>query len=349
MTDQEYMALAVVEARKGQGQTWTNPLVGAVLVKDHQILARGYHHGFGQPHAEIDTLNHLTDDHQAKGATMYVTLEPCSHYGKTPPCARKLVAVGVARVVIGQKDPNPLVAGKGIAILQAAGIAVTVLHQENGLNAAYNFFYRHRRPLVTVKMAVSADGKLNAKTGQRTYLTGPAAQRDSQQLRATQQAILVGERTLMTDQPQLTVRDVVVAVPPYRVVVVNAADHLDLDNRFFHQPGPILLLSRQPTHRQWPATVTVRVKKTWTPAEIVQALAERGVQSLLVEGGSQLHAAFIAAGMVDRVVTYIAPTLLGGQGLPMVAGAARQTPLPLKLMDVRVLAPDLRLTFRRDS
>ena len=343
------MALATVQARKGQGQTWTNPLVGAVLVKDHQILAAGYHHGFGQPHAEIDTLNQLADERQAKGATMYVTLEPCSHYGKTPPCARKLVAVGVARVVIGQKDPNPLVAGKGIAILREAGITVTVLHQENGLNAAYNFFYRHQRPLVTLKMAVSADGKLNAKTGQRTYLTGPAAQQDSQRLRATQQAVLVGERTLTVDQPRLTVRDASVAVPPYRVVVVNAADDLDLDNRFFHQPGPILLLSRQPTHRQWPATVTVLVKAAWTPAEIVEELAHRGVQSLLVEGGSHLHAAFVAAGVVDRVVTYIAPTLLGGQGLPMVAGAARQTPLPLKLRDTQVLDSDVRLTFGRED
>ncbi|GEO69670.1 bifunctional diaminohydroxyphosphoribosylaminopyrimidine deaminase/5-amino-6-(5-phosphoribosylamino)uracil reductase RibD [Levilactobacillus acidifarinae] len=346
MTDQDYLDLAVAQARRGTGQTWTNPLVGAVLVKDGQILAKGYHHRFGQDHAEVNALKQLADERQARGTTLYVTLEPCSHYGKTPPCARKLVTVGVTRVVIGQRDPNPLVSGKGIAILRAAGIAVTVLETTKALNPAYNFFYHHHRPLVTLKMAVSVDGKLNATTGQRTELTGPEANHDSQRLRATQQAILIGERTLTVDQPALTVRETTVAVPPRRVVVVNAADKLDRDNRLFQTPEPVWLLSRQPSHQPWPASVTVVAGRPWTPDQIVQYLAEQGLQSLLVEGGSHLHAQFVAAGVVDRVVTYVAPLLLGGQALPAVLGPASQR-LTLSLTGVQPLGADVRLTFRR--
>ncbi|RXI78103.1 bifunctional diaminohydroxyphosphoribosylaminopyrimidine deaminase/5-amino-6-(5-phosphoribosylamino)uracil reductase RibD [Levilactobacillus suantsaii] len=342
------MTLAVAQARHGSNQTWTNPIVGAVLVKHNQILAQGYHHRFGQAHAEIDTLNQLDDVAQAQGATMYVTLEPCSHYGKTPPCARKLVAVGIARVVIGQRDPNPLVAGKGIAILEAAGIAVTVLDQTEGLNPTYNFYYHHHRPFVTLKMAVSADGKLNAATAQRTRLTGELAGHDSQALRACQQAILIGERTLTIDQPALTVRDQKLAVAPRRVVVVNAADQLDLTNRFFQDTTPVWLLSRQPSHRTWPDFVTVTAGQAWTPEQIVAFLADQGIQALLVEGGSHLHAEFVAAGLVDQVVTYVAPTLLGGQALPAVSGAGGKQ-LPLRLTDTQVLGPDVRLTFRRVS
>lgn len=346
MTDQEYLALAADQARQGAGQTWTNPLVGAVLVKDGRILARGYHHRFGQDHAEVNTLKQLNDVRQARGATMYVTLEPCSHYGKTPPCARKLVAVGIRRVVIGQRDPNPLVSGKGIAILRAAGIDVTVLATTTDLNPAYNFFYHHHRPLVTLKMAISADGKLNAATGTRTWLTGAEANHDSQRLRAIQQAILVGERTLTIDQPALTVRETAVAVPPRRVVVVNSADQIDRHNRLFRTSEPVWLLSRQPSHRSWPANVTVVAGRPWTPAQIVHYLAQQGLQSLLVEGGSYLHAQFVAAGLVDRLITYVAPVVLGGQALPAVQGAASQA-LPLTLTQVQSLGTDVRLTFRR--
>ncbi|WP_225354068.1 bifunctional diaminohydroxyphosphoribosylaminopyrimidine deaminase/5-amino-6-(5-phosphoribosylamino)uracil reductase RibD [Lacticaseibacillus saniviri] len=162
ITDSEYMALAVQAAQKGNGHTWTNPMVGAVIVKQQHVLAVGYHHRFGEAHAEIDALNQLASSADARGATMYVTLEPCSHFGKTPPCAKRLVSVGLRRVVIGQIDPNPLVAGKGIAILRTAGIAVEILATTQGLNPAYNFFYQHQRPQVTLKYAMSLDGKINA-------------------------------------------------------------------------------------------------------------------------------------------------------------------------------------------
>ncbi|NVY96112.1 bifunctional diaminohydroxyphosphoribosylaminopyrimidine deaminase/5-amino-6-(5-phosphoribosylamino)uracil reductase RibD [Lactobacillus sp. DCY120] len=341
------MNLAWQQARQGQGQTWTNPLVGVVIVKSGQILAQGYHHHFGNSHAEIDALSQLTNLDQAQGATMYVTLEPCSHTGKTPPCARKLVAVGLARVVIGQLDPNPLVAGKGLAILQAAGITTRVLDQSGGLNRAYNFFYLHKRPLITLKYAASLDGKINAAGNERTYFTGPETQNDSQKERAQQQAILVGERTLEVDDPQLTVRKLTTDFPPRRLVLVRDVDQISRQARLFQSAAPIWFLSRRPSQRSWSDNVQIFVDPQWNPLRISQFLAEQGIQSLFVEGGSQVQAHFMAAGLVDRIVLYLAPLLLGGSALPIAQGIAAPQALKYQLQTQQVLGDDLKLEYWR--
>ncbi|MCD2256365.1 bifunctional diaminohydroxyphosphoribosylaminopyrimidine deaminase/5-amino-6-(5-phosphoribosylamino)uracil reductase RibD [Lactobacillus sp. CC-MHH1034] len=340
------MQLAWQVARKGAGQTWKNPLVGAVLVKDDQILATGYHHRFGEKHAEVDALNQLSTLTQAHGATMYVTLEPCSHYGKTPPCAHKLVEVGVRRVVIGQRDPNPLVAGKGMEILSAAGIEIDCLGDTGGLNDTYNFFYRQKRPFVTLKYAMTLDGKTNGMKGQRSLLTGKKAYYDSQHLRRQNQAILVGEQTLKIDDPELTIRENVVDFPPLRVVVVNDADQIDHQSRLFATATPILILSRHETKQHWPDFVTVLASHRWEPNEIMKILYLRGVQSLLIEGGSHVQAKFLAAGLVDALVIYVAP-LIFGSGLPAITGLDNVITQGFKLVKRQFLDGDTRFDLRR--
>lgn len=346
--DLESMQLAWQQAQQGSGHTWTNPVVGAVIIKHGRILARGYHHQFGERHAEIDALAHLANVTQARGATMVVTLEPCSHYGKTPPCADRLIAVGIARVVIGQLDPNPVVQGRGVAKLRAAGIPVTVLNQTGGLNAAYNLFYQQHRPLVTLKVAMSLDGKLNGPTRHRTQLTGPAAFQDTQQLRARQQAILIGEHTLRQDNPQLTVRSQHLPVVPWRLVVVDAADTLPESLRLFQTPAPIWLLSKQPTQRGWPPYVHV-VAGDWTPIAVRGWAYQHGVQALLLEGGSRLQADWLAADLIDRFRVYLTPKVLGGTALPVAQGLVGTPLQDFRLTVMRQLGPDVCLAYRREK
>ncbi|MFD1485925.1 bifunctional diaminohydroxyphosphoribosylaminopyrimidine deaminase/5-amino-6-(5-phosphoribosylamino)uracil reductase RibD [Lacticaseibacillus baoqingensis] len=349
ITDLEFMQLAWQQARLGANQTWTNPQVGAVLVQAGQVIAQGYHHRFGQAHAEVDTLAQLANDQQAVGATMYVTLEPCSHYGKTPPCADRLVQAGLARVVIGQHDPNPLVAGKGIAILEKAGIAVTLLDDTGGINRAYNFFYRHQRPYVTLKYAASIDGKLNANAPKRTRLSGHAAFLASQARRAEQQAILVGEHTLVIDDPSLTVRTQALAHPPVRIALVRDADALPAELRLWQDASAsVWLLSNAASTRAWPAHVQVFAAAEWTPQAVCALMAKHGLQSLQVEGGSRIQAEFLVAGLVEQLLVDVAPITLGGDALPVAKGPAAAA-VAWQLAAVERLADDVLLTYRRDE
>lgn len=346
MCESKYFQIAVAAAKQGT-DTWTNPQVGAVIVKEHQVLAVGYHHQFGQRHAEIDALAQLDNVSQAKGATMYVTLEPCSHYGKTPPCAKRLAEVGIAEVVIGQLDPNPIVSGKGVAILKAHGIKVAVLGDSQGLNVAYNFFYQHDRPLVTLKYAMSLDGKINGAEKKRTMLTQADAQQDAQELRSQQQVVLVGEHTLSIDNPRLTVRTSAMVFPPIRAALVHHVDQVDPQSHLFDESAPTWFFSETAATQSLPKNVQVFVRPHWTPADVVQHLANEGIQSLLVEGGSRLQAAFIAAGLVDNVVVYISPMMLGGTGLPAAIGQSLTDHTRFETPTVSVLGSDIRLQTRR--
>ncbi|USS87736.1 bifunctional diaminohydroxyphosphoribosylaminopyrimidine deaminase/5-amino-6-(5-phosphoribosylamino)uracil reductase RibD [Fructilactobacillus hinvesii] len=345
MDERALLHKAQMAARQGIGHTYTNPVVGAVIVQDGQVLATGYHQHFGGAHAEINALLQLPDPALAKGATMVVTLEPCSHYGKTPPCAAKLIEVGIKRVIIGQLDPNPVVAGRGKRMLEAAGIDVTVVNDTGDLNQAYNFFYRDQRPLVTVKVAQTLDGKMNQAGVQRTLITGEAAYRDSQRLRGQQQAILVGERTLVVDNPRLTVREQTLDYPPVRVALVDDADRLPEHLNLLDDQAPTFLLSRHATHKKWPTSVQVLVDEAWMPATVVHRLAQRGIQSLLVEGGSAVQSRFLAAELVDRLIVYTAPTILG-PGLP-VFSEYQGHPLNFTLTQMQPLGKDWRIDLRR--
>ena len=340
------MQIAFAEAAKGES-TWTNPKVGALIVKDGQILAKGHHEKFGGPHAEINTLSHLKNISDAKGADMYVTLEPCSHFGKTPPCVQKLVEVGISRVFIGEVDPNPIVSGRGIKYLKDHGIEVTDMDCQSEINEAYNFYYQKKRPLVTLKYAMTMDGKINQKNGQRSIITGQTAYQDAQKLRSENQAILIGEHTLKVDDPQLTVRIKKMDFPPIRVVVVDSADEISTDMKIFQDTSSeIYLLSKQAATKQFPDQVHVEVGD-WTPKEIVKFLAEKNIESLLVEGGSHLQADFVAAKLLDKVVVYLAPKIFGGNALPAIATDSQAQAIALTETELTQLGSDLKVELRR--
>ncbi|WP_294602150.1 bifunctional diaminohydroxyphosphoribosylaminopyrimidine deaminase/5-amino-6-(5-phosphoribosylamino)uracil reductase RibD [uncultured Lactobacillus sp.] len=347
MQDKDYMQMAVQEALKAQGMTWTNPLVGAVLVKNGQVLATGYHHQFGKEHAEVNTLSHLADPQQAQGATLYVTLEPCSHYGKQPPCCKKVAEAGIKKVVIGQIDPHQIVAGKGIKYLESHGVQTEIIGGTESLNVAYNFFYHKKRPFVTLKYAMSVDGKINAAGKTRTILTGDAAQVDVQKLRLQNQAILIGANTLRIDNPLLTVRIKNLPHPPIRIVLTKDANQLDFNSRMFKTQGEIWLLSRTELTQKVAENVRCFTAAKWTPSKIVQFLAEHEIQSLLVEGGSNVQSQFVAANLADEIVTYIAPLVLGGTALPAVFGQPAAAKSEYQLLDVKKFNQDIRIRVSR--
>lgn len=340
------MNIAFDEARKGKS-TWTNPQVGAVIVKNGKILAQGHHEKFGGPHAEINTLNKLSSIDDALDADMYVTLEPCSHFGKTPPCVQRLVEVGIKRVYIGMQDPNPVVSGNGIKYLLDHGIAVKNLHEDGGINQAYIFYYQHQRPLITLKYAMTIDGKINQFEQKRSMITGKEAYQDSQKLRSDNQAILIGEHTLTIDNPKLTVRTEQMDFPPIRVVVVRDIDNLDSNLQIFkNSDSKVYFLTEKNTGRDLPGNITVKVGQ-WDVKAIVEFLSKENIESLLVEGGSFLQAACIKEKLIDNLVVYIAPKIFGGNSLPAVRADFESSEIDFEKPAITQLGPDIKLELRR--
>jgi len=339
------MKLAFEEAKKGK-DTWTNPQVGAVIVKDNQVLGQGHHATFGHEHAEINAFKSLKDIDDAKNATLYVTLEPCSHFGKTPPCVQKIVQLGVKKVVIGQIDPNPLVSGKGVKYLRDNGVVVEEQLISSELNRSYNYFYKYNQPLVTVKYAMTLDGKINKNKNQRSIISNQAAFEDSQQLRSQQQVILIGENTLKVDNPALTVRDKKMSFPPIRAVVVRDINQISLDLKIFQTDEPIWFFSETKNLRTLPENVKVIVGE-WTPDNILNYLTTQKIQAVLVEGGSFLQAKFLSAGLVEKLVVYLANKIYGS-GLPAVWGADFDS-IDFVEPTVEKLADNLKITtWRKD-
>lgn len=311
------MDLAIQEAIKGRYQTWQNPMVGAVIVKNRQILATGYHQHFGDSHAERDAISKLTFE-QLSNSTLYVTLEPCSHYGKQPPCADLIIKSQIKRVVIAQVDPHSLVTGKGIQKLKDAGIEVVTGIRTNAaqaLNYFYTFFYQHHRPWITLKQAISLDHKLGL-LNQRTAITNSKVYEKVHQERSDYQAIIIGSNTAMIDNPSLHSSQVS-DYPPIRVV-------LDRRGRLFKRPDLKLftdqsqatwIFTQHPElfsslHNSW-----VKIFQTdGTIEDVVNQLTKVGIQSLYVEGGAKIHQAFWQTGLVDELITYQAPVLLGKDG-----------------------------------
>lgn len=343
------MQMAFEEAKLGKS-TWTNPQVGALIIKDGKILAKGHHEKFGGPHAEVNTLNNLDDIKQAQGATMYVTLEPCSHFGKTPPCVQKVVEVGIKKVVIGMQDPNPIVSGNGIKYLREHNVAVELLDQTGDINQAYIFYYQHQRPLITIKYAMTLDGKINQKAGVRSIISGQESYQDSQKLRSENQAILIGERTLKIDDPMLTVRKQKLDFPPIRVVLVHDIDQLPEDLKIF-QPSDskVYFLSQKQTSRELPSNIEVQVDPKWNINKIIEFLRSLNIESLLIEGGSQTQADFIQQKLVDKLVVYLAPKIFGGNALSAVSSLAAASELDFQQPTVSVLGSDLKIETRRKS
>ena len=308
--DERFMRLALREAERGLGRTSPNPAVGAVIVRGGRVLARGYHQAAGRPHAEIEALRALKRPAQARGATIYVTLEPCSTHGRTGPCTDAILRAGLARVVIGATDPNPRHAGNGVGILEAGGARVRagVLEAEcRRLNRPFNRWIVTGRPWVIAKVALTLDGRLSRPPGEDRWLSGPAARAHAHRQRARVDAILVGAGTVRADNPRLTVRDVPDADPgrqPWRVVLTRSGDlpagaHLFTD--------------------EWRERTLIFLDQ---PLEaVLDELGRRQVTSVLIEGGGQVLGQAFGAGLVDEVQFYFTPWLAGGSGVA-VAGVS---------------------------
>ncbi|MDX2019804.1 MAG: bifunctional diaminohydroxyphosphoribosylaminopyrimidine deaminase/5-amino-6-(5-phosphoribosylamino)uracil reductase RibD [Deltaproteobacteria bacterium] len=371
--DERFMQLALLHASKALGRTTPNPAVGAVVVKGTRVVATGYHRRAGKPHAEAEALRAAGS--AAQGSTLYVTLEPCCHTGRTGPCTDAVIAAKVARVVVGCRDANPVVNGAGIARLRRAGIRVDVgcLQDEcTAINRAFFCWIEHQRPLVTLKYAATLDGVIgqeNAEVGKGRAplaITSKAALAYAHGLRAQHHAILVGHGTVLADDPQLTVR--AKRLPPggsHAILRVVLDTHLRTppSARLLAKAEgvpPPLLLAAEPEKAARAAFARRRRALEAAGAEValvppgthgvalgpaVRVLAKRGVQSLLVEGGSHVHAAFVAAGLVDRVAAFFAPKLAGG-GVPVVTGRGLGTDalLPLSNLQFTPLGPDLLVT-----
>jgi len=332
MHDEEYMRAALAEARRGVGHTSPNPAVGAVIVRGGRIIARGYHHRAGLPHAEIEALRALQKPALAKGATIYVTLEPCSTHGRTPPCVEAIIAAGFRRVVIGTIDPNPAHAGRGVDVLRAAGLVVTTGVLENecrALNAGFNHWIVTKFPLVIAKAGLSLDGRLTRPPGEGQWLTNPAARRDAHRLRAQVDAILVGAETVRTDNPRLTVRGVRGARQPWRVVLTRSG-RLPLDAHLFTDD-----------HRE--RTLVYRGQSL---RAVLRNLGRRQITSVLIEGGGGILGEAFDRRLVQRVHFYVAPLLCGGPSVVVKGrgvGSTAEAPLLRDPVYTR-LGDNLRLT-----
>ena len=332
--DDRFMKLALAEAKKGIGRTSPNPTVGAVVVRAGRVLARGHHRGAGLPHAEVEAIRAVARPAQCRGATLYVTLEPCSTHGRTPPCTDAIIAAGFARVVFGATDPNPKHAGRASKLLRAAGVVVRsgVRAAEcSALNREFAHWITTRRPWVIAKCAMSLDGRLSRRPGESTWLTRPAARRHAQALRARVDAILVGAGTIRADNPRLTVRGMAGARQPWRVVLTRSGrlprgSHVLCD-----------------AHRA--RTLIFRGK---TLRRVLADLGAREITSVMIEGGGDILGQAFDQRLVDEIQFYYAPLLLGG---PVVAVAGRgvgSNDARLRLEDAawEEIGPDLCLSAR---
>jgi diaminohydroxyphosphoribosylaminopyrimidine deaminase/5-amino-6-(5-phosphoribosylamino)uracil reductase len=320
-SDQQWMQRCLELARQAQGQTAPNPLVGSVVVKAGQIIGEGFHPKAGQPHAEIFALRAAGE--RAQGATLYVNLEPCNHYGRTPPCTDALIQAGVARVVVGMIDPNPKVAGSGIARLRDAGIEITVGVEEAGcrkLNEAFIYRMLHRRPFGILKYAMTLDGKIATTTGHSAWITQPDARKVVHEMRTACDAVVVGGNTIRQDNPLLTSHGVSVH-NPLRVVMSRSLN-LPLTAQVWQtQIAPTIVFTQvgNSTDIQQALIqqgVEVVELPELTPTAVMKNLYQRELLSVLWECGGQLAARAIAEGCVQKVLAFIAPKIIGGLNAP---------------------------------
>ena len=361
------MRQALALARRGYGTTSPNPMVGAVLVKGGEIIGRGWHHSAGGPHAEVEALRDAKKrGHNVRGATLYVTLEPCCTHGRTPPCTDAIIAAGIRRVVAGATDPNPRHSGRGFKILKRAGLAVTpgVLAEEcNQLNEAFNHWMVRGTPFVTVKSAMTLDGKIATASGESKWITGEKARAYGMKLRQGADAILVGINTILADDPSLTVRTVqspkskVQSHHPRRIVLdANARTPLSskVVSDAHAQLTTIVASSSAPQRRV--AALRKRTNVLVAPARsgkielgwLLKKLGSEKVTSLLVEGGGEVNASFLLEGQTQKVAFFYAPKILGGRNSRKGVGGEGVSCVKeaIKLNQVvwRKLGPDLLLT-----
>ncbi|WP_322891359.1 MULTISPECIES: bifunctional diaminohydroxyphosphoribosylaminopyrimidine deaminase/5-amino-6-(5-phosphoribosylamino)uracil reductase RibD [unclassified Yoonia] len=358
MSDARYMALALQLGRRGMGRVWPNPAVGCVIVNHGHIVGRGWTQDGGRPHAEVVALSQAGD--AARGATVYVTLEPCAHHGKTPPCAEALIAAGVARVVVAVGDPDPRVAGRGIAMLEQAGIAVETGLLADAARADHAGFLSRitaARPFVTLKLAGTLDGRIATASGESQWITGPEARRAVHMMRARHDAVMVGAGTVRADDPALTVRGLGIKGQPVRVVVSRAAK-LPLTCQLAQtaRQSPVWIChGAEADVADWVALGAVSLPCAVRagqvePEAMMQALAGAEITRVFCEGGGMLAASLLGAGLVDELVVMTAGRAIGAEGTPSLAamGIGRLVDAPrFALLDLARLGEDVMMRWGR--
>jgi len=354
---EKFMRRALELASRGRGRTSPNPMVGAVIVRSGEIVAEGWHHAAGRPHAEIEALEAAGVD--VTGATMFVNLEPCSHQGRTPPCAPAVAASGISRVVIGMKDPNPLVSGRGIGVLEAAGVEVVsgILEKECAkLNEAFIKHITTGLPFVILKTAMTLDGKTASRTGDSKWISSDASREMVHRLRGEADAVMVGSGTMLHDDASLTSRIPQKIKDPLRVVL-DSRLRVTAESSFCRLAGDgnsvIITTDGAPSDREKKLAgcgcriirVDQDAKGRPDPAGAMRELGKMGVTSVMVEGGGELNFSLLEAGLVDKVLVFIAPALLGGrdaktfmdgEGFEEISGA-----IPLKEVSVSMIDRDI--------
>ena len=354
--DHGMMARALLLAERGLWTTSPNPRVGCVLVLDGEVVGEGWHEKAGEPHAEVHALRAAGD--KAKGATAYVTLEPCSHHGRTPPCAEALIAAGVSRVVAAMTDPNPLVSGKGLALLQAAGIETASGLLENEareLNIGFVSRMTRGRPWLRLKVAASLDGKTALNNGVSQWITGPDARRDGHAWRARACAILTGVGTVRDDDPQLLVRDVATTRQPLRVVV-DSKFETPLRAKIL-QGGPVLIAGAVANAERIAALRSAGAEVLILPnpsgkvdlQALLEMLAQRGINEVHAEAGFKLNGSLLRENLVDELLLYLAPCLIGHEASGLFNLPALTTlddKRCLQIRDLRQVGADIRLIAR---
>lgn len=371
MEDEVYMRRAIELAKKGRGWTNPNPMVGAVIVKNNRIIAEGYHHRCGDLHAERDALKNLKES--AKGATIYVTLEPCCHQGKQPPCCEAVYESGITRVVIGSRDPNPLVAGKGAQYLRSKGITVEedFLRPEcDQINPVFFHYITSKRPYVVMKYAMTLDGKISTRTGASKWITGEEARRYVHYERSYYNAIMAGIGTVIADDPMLNVRDIEGAHQPVRIIV-DSGLNISTDSAIVKSAkqyetyvvcindedfSKCMRLAKNKIEKI-DELISYGVNIIETPEKnghvdlkyLMDTLGAKGIDSVYVEGGGTLHEACMKAGIVNHISAYVAPKIFGGADAKTpVEGVGVSQPdeaMMLDLVSTRKLGKDLLLEY----
>ena len=355
--DAQFMACALQLARRGLFTTDPNPRVGCVIVKDGLVVGTGWHQRAGEPHAEIHALKAAGE--RARGATAYVTLEPCCHQGRTPPCTRALIQAGITRVVAAMADPNPQVAGKGMEALRQARIGVEtglMQAQAEALNPGFISRMRRGRPYVLAKLEVSLDGRTALAHGESRWITGAAARADVQALRARSSAIVTGIGSVLADDPSLNVREFDIGRQPLRVVV-DSTLRMPATAKMLSLPGSTLVVTACQHAEAADRLLAAGAEVLYLPAVdgrvdlpgLMGHLAAREVNELMVEAGAHLCGALLAAGLIDEIVIYYAPHILGStaHGMFVIPGLDNmQQRHALKIQDVRAIGDDWRVTAR---
>ena len=328
--DTECMALALKLSKLGQAGVGANPMVGCVISNDDKIIAKDYHHQYGQEHAEINALNQI--GHKAENCKLYVTLEPCSHHGKTPPCINAIIKAGIKKVYVATLDPNPLVSGSGVKLMKENGIDVEIgLLENNAIEVNRGFFKRMKTglPFITSKIAMSLDGRVAMRSGESKWITSEASRADVQILRSQNQAILTGSGTILNDNPMLTVRNKKLQSKPLRVIIDSGNSITDKSLNIFSSDSETLILN--PTNSKILKNGKIDLKSA------LIKLGEMGINNVLLESGSGLNAAMMESSLIDEFIIYTAPVILGCDAQAMMK-------LPFKKMSEKISLNILELT-----